>query len=155
MQYYVPFLDLKSLQILLLEDSVILKWISNSLTSNLLSLDRNTWHCMTIQIKPLREHPTGAILSLIFQKIDFFWKLLSLSFLWIKRFRFLFFPYEVFFSYKKLWKAFLKNIKEIFSKVKKYMTFCVLGCHYQVKKYSVNVLYGAVNKSSRPKPPAS
>ena len=25
---------------------------------------------MTIHIKPLRQHPTGAILSLIFQKID-------------------------------------------------------------------------------------
>ena len=26
------------------------------------------------------------------------------------------------------------------------MTFCVLGRHYQVKKYSINVLYRAVNK---------
>ncbi|CAH3020315.1 unnamed protein product [Porites evermanni] len=49
------------------------------------------------------------------------------------------------------------NISAIWQKrkVKKYMTFCVLGCHYQVKKYSMNVLYGAVNKGSRPKLPAN
>lgn len=54
--------------------TVILKWILTlwlpEFCTNLLSLDRSTWHCMTIEIKPLREHPTGAILSLIFQKID-------------------------------------------------------------------------------------
>ena len=43
-------------------------------------------------------------------------------------------------------KLFLKTLKKFLEKLKKYMTFCVLGRHYQVKKYSMNVLYGAVNK---------
>ena len=44
------------------------------------------------------------------------------------------------FSYKKLRKTFLKNIKEIFKKLKHTRRFDVLGRHYYVKKYGTNVL---------------
>ena len=43
------------------------------------------------------------------------------------------------FRYKKLRTTFLKNIKEILKKIKHIRRFDVLGRHYHVKKYSMNV----------------